>query len=249
MNPDVKAASKTAAPLGRDTMSSGLVEARNYHLWNYDWIAPYVHGRMLDIGGGTGNHLTFLHDRELVSIDLSSDCVAELRELHRDRRNWHFEVGDITDPAIIDRFGAQSFDTVLSCNVFEHIENDGAAFANSAALLKPGGRLVLLLPAHPALFGSMDRLAGHHRRYTAADAERKLAAADLKVEALRYVNLVGALGWYVNSRPDSPSRPVLPGGEWADQSFRSLHGPDAEAAGGTASDAVRSVARVRGSQA
>lgn len=181
-------------------MSSSLVEARNYHLWNYDWISPYVHGRMLDIGGGTGNHLTFLHDRELVSIDLSSDCVAELRALHRDRRNWRFEVGDITDPAIVDRFGAHSFDTVLSCNVFEHIENDGAAFSNSAAFLKPGGLLVLLLPAHPALFGSMDLLAGHHRRYTAADAERKLAAAGLEVNVLRYVNLVGALGWYVNSR-------------------------------------------------
>jgi len=187
-------------PLGRETMSSGLAEAKNYHRWNYEWIAPHVRGRVLDIGGGTGNHLAFLTDREIVSIDLSPECVAELRERHRVNTNWTFESGDITDPGIVHRFGAGSFDTVLSCNVFEHIPEDNLAFANAAALLRPGGRLVLLLPAHKWLFGSMDRLAGHFRRYTRADAARKLETAGLEQEALRYVNMVGAIGWFVNNR-------------------------------------------------
>jgi SAM-dependent methyltransferase len=181
-------------------MSSGLVNAKNYHRWNYDWIAPYVRGRVLDIGGGTGNHLSFLHELEVVSIDLSIDCVEDLRSRHRARWQWSFEVGDITDAAIVERFGSRSFDTVLSCNVFEHIEHDNLAFDHSAALLKPGGRLVLLLPAHPTLFGSMDRLAGHHRRYTINDARQKLAAANLAPVVLRYVNLIGGIGWYVNSK-------------------------------------------------
>jgi len=187
-------------PLGRDTMSSGLVEAKNYHRWNYEWIAPYVSGRVLDIGGGTGNHLSFLKSHEIVSIDLSPECVEELRERHRATANWSFEAGDITDPGVVGRFGPASFDTVLSCNVFEHIPEDDLAFTHAATLLRPGGRLVLLLPAHRWLFGSMDRRAGHFRRYTRGDAARKLASAGLEPEALRYVNMVGAVGWFVNNR-------------------------------------------------
>lgn len=187
-------------PVGRETMSSGLQHATNYHRWNYDWIAPYVRGRILDVGGGTGNHLSFLRDADLVSIDLSPECVEELRARHRDLGNWSFEVGDITDQALVTRLGVASFDTVLSCNVFEHIENDARAFDNSAALLRPGGQLVLLLPAHGWLYGSMDRLAGHFRRYSSADASRKLRSAGLEPVAVRYVNCVGALGWFVNNR-------------------------------------------------
>ena len=187
-------------PLGRATMSSGLESARNYHRWNFEWIEPYVCGRILDIGGGTGNHLAFLKHAEIISIDLSSKAVDELRTHHRDVPNWSFEAGDITDPDLVARFGLASFDTVLSCNVFEHILNDTVAFAHAAELLRPAGHLVLLLPAHPWLFGSMDRLAGHFRRYTRNDAGSKLAAAGLEIVTLRYVNLVGALGWYVNNR-------------------------------------------------
>jgi SAM-dependent methyltransferase len=181
-------------------MSSSLTDATNYHRWNYDWIAPYVRGRILDIGGGTGNHLAFLSQRELLSIDLSGECIAELRTRYHDVSNWSFEVGDITDPSIVERLGEKNFDTVLSCNVFEHIANDGLAFLHAARLLKPGGSLVLLLPAHPMLFGSLDRLAGHFRRYTRGDALRKLSAAGLQVVTLRYVNVIGAIGWFVNSR-------------------------------------------------
>jgi SAM-dependent methyltransferase len=181
-------------------MSSALEHASNYHRWNYEWIAPWVRGRVLDIGGGTGNHISFLKGLELVSIDLSPETVHELREKYHDLHDWSFQVGDITDASLIDRLGKSSFDTVLSCNVFEHISDDGLAFLHASELLRPGGYLVLLLPAHAWLFGSMDRLAGHFRRYSAEDAKRKLKIAGLQQVALRYVNFVGALGWFVNNR-------------------------------------------------
>jgi SAM-dependent methyltransferase len=181
-------------------MSSGLEAARNYHRWNFAWIEPHVRGRILDVGGGTGNHLAFLRDAEIVSIDLSREAVEELRAKHSDLPNWSFEVGDITDAALIDRLGPASFDTVLSCNVFEHIPDDALAFEHAARLLKPGGRLVLLLPAHQRLYGSMDQLAGHFRRYSRESAAARLAEAGLQQIELRYVNVVGALGWFVNNR-------------------------------------------------
>lgn len=199
ISPD-PARSTAESPLGRATMSSGLESATNYHRWNYEWIAPYVRGRILDVGGGTGNHIAFLQHSELVSIDLSSESVLELRSQHRHLPNWSFEVGDITDAALVESLGRASFDTVLSCNVFEHIPDDHRAFAHAGQLLKPGGHLVLLLPAHAWLYGSMDRLAGHFRRYSSEDARHKLAAAGFEPIALRYVNAVGALGWFVNNR-------------------------------------------------
>lgn len=187
-------------PLGRQTMSSGLQAATNYHRWTYEWIAPYVRGPILDIGGGTGNHLAFLADAELVSIDLSTECIAELRERYKHLRHWSFEAGDITDSALVERLGLSRFNTVLSCNVFEHIPDDTLAFMHATRLLAPGGHLVLLLPAHTWLFGSMDRLAGHFRRYSRRAAAERLSMAGLEQVALRYVNIVGALGWYVNNR-------------------------------------------------
>jgi SAM-dependent methyltransferase len=187
-------------PLGRETMSSGLEHAQNFHAWTHDWIGPHVRGRILDVGGGTANHLRFFERETVVSIDLSPEAVAELRERFRARPNWSFEVGDITSPETVARLGTESFDTVLSCNVFEHIPRDDLAFERAAQLLRPGGRLVLVLPAHQALFGSMDRLAGHFRRYERGRARAELVRVGLRPVDVRYVNLVGAVGWFVNNR-------------------------------------------------
>lgn len=191
---------KENLPVGTETMSSALVEAQNYHRWNYEWIRPHLAGRILDVGGGTGNHIRFLSDRPLVSIDLSSSCVEALQKKHEGNTNWSFCVGDITDEALVKRFGKESFDTVLSCNVFEHIPDHQQAFRHSAQLLKKGGKLVLLLPAHQALYGNMDKMAGHFRRYNKQTAADLLIDSGLNVSSLRYVNMLGGLGWFINNR-------------------------------------------------
>jgi SAM-dependent methyltransferase len=192
--------STATMPLGKDTMSSGLRSAENYHRWTFDWIREDVRGTILDVGGGTANHLAYLHDREIVSIDLSEDAVVELRARFRERPNWRFESGDITNEALVSKLGTGAFDTVLSCNVFEHIPDDAAAFRQAYELLRPGGAIVLVLPAHQALFGDMDRLAGHFRRYDKHRVRHLMEGARFAVEKLRYVNIVGAVGWFVNNR-------------------------------------------------
>jgi SAM-dependent methyltransferase len=187
-------------PLGRSTISSGLHAATNYHEWVNSWAAPYLSGRILDIGSGTANHLQHLADRDLVSVDIDAAVIAELRERYAQRSNWRFEHVDISLSESIERLGRHSFDTVFSSNVLEHIPDDRAALRNAVELLRPRGRVVLLLPAHELLLGSMDRLAGHLRRY---DRQRMLALFDeLGIEPvrIRYVNLLGALGWFVNNR-------------------------------------------------
>jgi SAM-dependent methyltransferase len=85
-------------------------------------------------------------------------------------------------------------------NVIEHIQDDHALVARLSALLKPGGRLVVYVPACPIAFGSLDRALGHFRRYTPATLAALMGAAGLQPEWPRYMNVLGLLGWLVNGR-------------------------------------------------
>ncbi len=68
-----------------------------------------------------------------------------------------------------------SFDLMGAFEVLEHMEDDGGTLRSWIEWLKPGGYLVLSVPAHPHRFGPADRAAGHFRRYARADLERVLS--------------------------------------------------------------------------
>ncbi|MDH4350125.1 MAG: class I SAM-dependent methyltransferase, partial [Gemmatimonadota bacterium] len=91
---------------------------------------------------------------------------------------------------------AEPFDTVVCLNVLEHIEGDVDALAAMRAMLRPGGAVVLLVPAVPALYGELDRALGHHRRYTPALLRGCFASAGLTMRHMEYFNLAGMPGWW-----------------------------------------------------
>jgi SAM-dependent methyltransferase len=95
---------------------------------------------------------------------------------------------------------AGQFDTVICVNVLEHIEDDAVALAAMAAILSPGGVIVLLVPAFAALFGPIDRNLGHYRRYRRDEIARLARAAGLEIAKLHYMNVAGFVGWWVNAR-------------------------------------------------
>ncbi|HTD26018.1 MAG TPA: methyltransferase domain-containing protein, partial [Candidatus Elarobacter sp.] len=92
------------------------------------------------------------------------------------------------------------FDTVVCANVLEHVADDAASLRAMRALLAPGGRVVLIVPALHALYGTIDAAIGHHRRYTREEIDAKLHAAGLEVEHVSYFNLLGMVGWWLNAR-------------------------------------------------
>lgn len=189
-------------PVGGETMSPSLIEARNYYAWIMDRFVPYLGRRVLDVGGGNGPLLDHVvaRGRSVTAVDLSADCVREMQLRFRGQA-LEARQGDIADPALAAELAGAKFDTVLCVNVLEHIERDGAALRSLADILRPaGGRLLLLVPAHPLLFGTPDTLAGHFRRYSRKGLRRLLEESGFRVERLSFFNAPGVIPYFITSR-------------------------------------------------
>jgi hypothetical protein len=97
--------------------------------------------------------------------------------------------------------------TVVAINVLEHIEDDVAALRRLAAMVEPGGNIVLWVPAHEWLYGDFDRAVGHVRRYTAQSLATTIDEAGLGCSVSQPVNMLGALAWWVAVRRGGVSSP------------------------------------------
>lgn len=87
---------------------------------------------------------------------------------------------------------SSQFDTIIYIDVLEHIMDDGFQLRLAAERLKPGGFLVVLSPAHQALYTSFDRAIGHYRRYNKS-VLMSIAPSSLRRVEMIYLDAVGAL--------------------------------------------------------
>ena len=171
-----------------------------YGRFLWEMIAPHVGRRVLEIGSGQGLMTTYLAARErLVATDIDPDYIALLRRQFAGRPNVEIRTLDLARLAE-NGLPAESFDTLVCANVLEHVEDDRAALRGMRRLVAPDGRVVLIVPALRALYGSIDEAIGHHRRYTRDEITSKLAEAGLTVEHVSYFNVLGVAGWYLNAR-------------------------------------------------
>jgi SAM-dependent methyltransferase len=91
---------------------------------------------------------------------------------------------------------AGSVDMLLALDVLEHLDDDAAGLAEAARALRPGGRLLVTVPALPALWGPHDELNHHRRRYTRAMLRDRVVIAGFRVERVTYFNtLLLPLAW------------------------------------------------------
>ncbi|HSP97796.1 MAG TPA: methyltransferase domain-containing protein [Candidatus Dormibacteraeota bacterium] len=177
-----------------------MAAARNYRNWIYRRIAPHIGQRVLEIGAGIGNFTALLLDRELVvATDNYPPCLEYLNTHLGDRLKAPAVLLDASED-LASRLNGYEFDTVICLNVLEHITDDSKALRQMHALLRPGGRLVLLVPAFQCLHGSVDRALGHHRRYTRRNLLPAMQRAGFVVERSFYMNLIGMAGWFWNNR-------------------------------------------------
>ncbi len=88
----------------------------------------------------------------------------------------------------------------VALNVLEHIADDRRALRGAASLVRPGGRVIVFVPAFPFAAGRFDRAIGHHRRYTKSTLTAAYEEAGLTMETIRYVNAPGLPAWFVSVR-------------------------------------------------
>lgn len=188
-----------------------MSEARNYNAWLLEQFHGYCGRRIIEIGAGVGNYTRQLLDRDLiVATDVYAACVNYLQGLFRDARNVVPLRLDIASPEARS-LRDYAADTIICINVLEHIKDDRIALLNMHDALVEGGRLIVLTPAFPFLFGTIDRLVGHERRYTRKELRRKLEHAGFRIISLYYMNSLGVFGWFLNNRilkrqEESPSQ-------------------------------------------
>jgi glycosyltransferase involved in cell wall biosynthesis len=177
-----------------------LARAPRFNAWMADTIRPWCGRRVLEIGSGTGNLTRRLVPRDAyVASDVNPLYLQTLRGLTADRPYLDVTLTDVTRGDSFPRV-AGGFDTVVCLNVVEHVEDDLGALANLRGALAPGGRAIVLVPRGPGLFGTLDEVLGHRRRYDEASLRRVALDAGFEVKALLPFNRVGTPAWWLNGR-------------------------------------------------
>ena len=167
----------------------------------YATLRRWLGRRVLEVGCGHGN-LTehMLGAADVVATDLDDVALGRIRAAMSGYDNLEIHRWDMLEPLPPLREGPP-VDSIVCLNVLEHIEDEQGALANARRILAPsGGRLILLVPAHPALYGPIDTKLGHCRRYTRRALGAALERSGFRVEHMQWFNMLGLPGWWLNAR-------------------------------------------------
>ncbi len=175
--------------------------AKRFNRWMADTIAPWVKGDVLEVGAGIGNLTVLLASGEhcYVATDHDREHLLELRSRIEYRPNIKLAQCDFSVREDVARF-RQSADTVVCLNVLEHIEDDRMALAYIHSCLRPGGTAIILVPQGPEIFGTLDEVLQHKRRYMRDELAEKMAIAGFTVAQITGFNHATRPGWYLHSR-------------------------------------------------
>jgi SAM-dependent methyltransferase len=173
--------------------------AQNYFQWQSDLVEPFVGQRVVEIGCGLGNFTRHLLNREqVVGLDIEPPCVERWQAAFTEYPNLTGFVRDVQDPAFLELKRYRP-DTVVCLNVLEHIEHDKLALEHMNAVLPSGGRALLIVPAFESLYGPIDWNLGHYRRYSKRPFIELAESIGFRAK-VRYLNMPGCLGWWVNAK-------------------------------------------------
>ena len=177
-----------------------LDSLKRYNKWIWERLRPYIGQRVLEVGAGSGTMTRFLYGRELiVATDKETPYLDRLRNRFRRKPGIVIERLDLDSDDALE-LARYNFDTVTCINILEHANDDVAALRRVHALLQPGGRVVVFVPAGSKIFGSLDKGVGHLRRYDRDQLVAKLAEAGFTVEDVGYQNRVAKLAWWFNGK-------------------------------------------------
>jgi len=188
---------KEAGPEILDRLSG----TKRFNAWMAETIAPFVGRRVLEIGAGIGNLTRRLAPgRELyIATDIDGEHLTRLAARLAHRPLVRAARLDLTRSEDFEPF-REKVDTVVCLNVVEHVEGDVQALRNLHGVLAPGGRAIVLVPQGKGIYGELDVVLGHWRRYTEEELRSKMEQAGFAVERVFGFNRVTRPGWWWNGR-------------------------------------------------
>lgn len=172
-----------------------MSSADHYRRWIVEAFDPFLGKSVAEVGAGIGSITRILLERpleRLVSFEPSTNMFPMLAAAVK---------GEPRATAHNTLFGreqaGEAFDSVAYINVLEHVEHERAELDAAFAALRPGGHLLVFVPALSWLYSNFDREVGHFRRYSREGLERVVSHAGFQVVESRYFDLAGVLPWYV----------------------------------------------------
>ena len=160
-----------------------MQEAVNYNRYLLNLVRHHApaHGKVLDFGAGGGQFAAPLSALGLDITALEPDSGLQQR-LRDQGLNAVGSTGEIRD---------ESYDYIYTLNVLEHIDDDAAALRSLHSKLRPGGKLLIYVPAFQILYTSMDAKVGHVRRYTREMLSSRVRAAGFRIDRVAYADSLG----------------------------------------------------------
>jgi len=168
-----------------------------YRAWQRDLILPWVGPRVLEVGAGHGMMAELISGgpqvRRYLALEPSTARFQALAARRSIRPSLEAQCAtlDMLDSSLL-----RTFDSAISIHVMEHVEDDAAFLRQVAAFVRPGGAVIIMVPALPWLYSNLDRRVGHYRRYTRERMRLLGRGIGLTVVRNRYDNLPGVVGWW-----------------------------------------------------
>jgi glycosyltransferase involved in cell wall biosynthesis/phospholipid N-methyltransferase len=175
-----------------------LSRAPRFNRWMADTIRPHVGKQVMEIGAGIGNLTRVLVPgrKAYLATDIDPEHMARLETRFQHRPNLRVRACDLARPE--DFAGLEGrMDTVICLNVLEHIEDDMQGLHNIHTVLRAGGKAIILVPNDPRVFGTLDTVLGHYRRYTPIELRKKMEAAGFRVDDILQFNRISRPGWWL----------------------------------------------------
>lgn len=178
----------TAEYTGKDNLDA-MKEAVNYNAYLNELIAEDMHPNdlIIDFGAGSGTFAQPLKDagRKVICVETDAGLASSLAEA------GHVVVRNM------EQIQDASIDRIYSLNVLEHIEDDQAILNLWFRKLKPGGKILIYVPAFQMLYSKMDEKVCHVRRYSKPELKEKVEKAGFKVTGAEYADSLGFLATLV----------------------------------------------------
>jgi hypothetical protein len=175
----------------------GLSMCKNHRKWFVGFALPFLGDHPIEVGAGLGDYAAEWreHVPRMAVSEAEADRLISLKERFADDANM-----DVRELLLPSADATGEYTAAVSYNVLEHIEDDIGALRSMSDLVRPGGHVIIVVPAFQWAMSPADVATGHVRRYTKKSMRAAMTAAGLDVVKLHYANTFGLVGYVLTTK-------------------------------------------------